>query len=73
MNDHNDHKKEKKPNKSSFFDMMKKKEVDEDKKHIELEKGDFLAMVIAFSMYAIPLLIGVLLLFFLVSWLLFGL
>ena len=73
MNDHNDHKNENKTKKVSFLDAMKKKELDEDKKHIELEKGDFLAMVIAFSMYAIPLLIGVLLLFFLVSWLLFGL
>ncbi len=50
---------------------LEKKELDEDKKDVELEKGDFLALMIAFGMYAIPLLLLILLIFFSIAWLLF--
>lgn len=50
---------------------LEKKELDEDKKDVELEKGDFLALMIAFGMYAIPLLLLILLVFLSITWLLF--
>lgn len=52
--------------------VFKKKEIDEDKRDVEFEKGDFLAMMIAFGMYAIPVLILVILFFLGITWLLFG-
>ncbi len=51
---------------------FEKKEIDEDKKDVEFEKGDFLAMMIAFGIYAIPVLILVILFFLGITWLLFG-
>lgn len=52
-------------------EIFKKKELDEDKKDLDLEKGDFLALMIALSYYVFPVLIGVFLLLFIVSWLIF--
>lgn len=52
-------------------DILRKKELDEDKKDVELEKGDFLAIVIALSYYMIPALIGVFALIALIVWILF--
>lgn len=40
-------------------EILSKKELDEDKKDVELEKGDFLAMAIALGYYMIPALIGI--------------
>jgi hypothetical protein len=50
---------------------LEKKEVDKDKKDVELEKGDFLALMIAFGMYAIPILLLVIGFFLGITWLLF--
>ena len=50
---------------------FKKKELDEDKKDIEFEKNDFLAMMIAISIYLIPILIGFILFIALIIWLMF--
>lgn len=36
---------------------FKKKEIDEDKKDVELEKGDFLALMIAAAYYIIPVVL----------------
>lgn len=63
---------EQKPSKKGRKKAFEKKEIAEDKKDVELEKGDFLAMMIAFGMYAIPVLILVILFFLGIIWLLFG-
>lgn len=52
-------------------DILEKKELNEDKKNVELERGDFLAMMIALSYYMIPALIGVFGLVALIVWILF--
>lgn len=38
--------------------ILKKVELDEDKKDIQFEKNDFLAILIALSSYMIPVLLG---------------
>ena len=48
-----------------------KEELDEHYDKIELEKGDFLAMVIAAFITFIPVLIVILLVFFGIMWLVF--
>lgn len=53
-------------------DILRKKELDEDHKDAEFEKGDFLAILIALSMYMIPAAIIVFGVFILVTWLIFG-
>lgn len=53
-------------------DSLKKKELDDDHKDTEFEKGDFLAILIALSMYMIPAAIIVFGIFILVTWLVFG-
>jgi len=52
-------------------DVLEKKELDEDKKDVELEKGDFLAIFIALSFYVVPVLIGIFGLIALIVWFLF--
>lgn len=58
-----------------MFDRLKetwvKKELDEDKEDVELEKGDFLALFIAAAMTMFPVLIGVFALFGLITWFVF--
>jgi len=55
-----------------IFDKKKtKKELDEHYEKIELEKGDFLAMVIAAFITFIPVLIVILIVFFGIMWLVF--
>ncbi len=54
---------------NNLKNFLNKKELDEDKKDVELEKGDFLAMMIALSFYLIPALIGVFLFFAFLIWL----
>ena len=49
-----------------------KEELDEHYKSIELEKGDFPAMVIAAIITFLPVLIVVLVIFFGTMWLIFG-
>lgn len=58
-------------NKPKLRDLLKKKEVDENKEDVELEKGDFLAIMIALSYYMFPALIGILALFALIIWIIF--
>lgn len=49
-----------------------KKEIDEDKRDIKLEKFDFLAMGIALSYYMIPALLGIFGLIALIVWVMFN-
>jgi hypothetical protein len=52
-------------------EILKKKELDEDKKDIQFEKNDFLAIMIALSSYMIPVLFGFFLLIALMVWVMF--
>ena len=52
-------------------EILKKKELDEDKKDVQFEKGDFLAIMIALSSYMVPVLIGFFLFIAVIVWLLF--
>ncbi|MDN5352856.1 MAG: hypothetical protein PWQ12_1777 [Clostridiales bacterium] len=54
-------------------DILKKKELDPDKRDVELEKGDFLAIMIAAALTMFPVLIGIFALFGFLAWVLFGL
>jgi hypothetical protein len=49
-----------------IFELLKKKEFDEDKK-MELEKGDFLALILAAASVFLPVIIGVFVLFGLIA------
>lgn len=51
--------------------ILAKKELDEDKKNIELEKGDILAMFIALGSVMFPVLILVFLFIAVIVWVLF--
>lgn len=51
--------------------ILKKKELDPDKEGIELEKNDFLAILIALSSYMWPVLLGFFLIIALMIWVLF--
>lgn len=53
-------------------EILRKKELDEDKKDADFEKGDFLAILIALSMYMIPAALIVFGVIILVIWLVFG-
>lgn len=53
-------------------EVFKKQELDEDKKDVELERGDFLAIFIALSYYMIPALIGIFGFIALLVWFIFG-
>lgn len=52
-------------------DLLKKKELNEDKKGTEFERGDFFAMMIALSMTMFPVLLGIFAVIGLLTWLLF--
>jgi len=54
-----------------LFELLKKKELDPQKK-AELEKGDYLALVLAALSVFVPVLLGVLAIFALVAWLFVG-
>lgn len=54
-----------------IIDGFKKKELDEDKKDVKLEKYDFLAMMIAISIYLIPILAGFSIIIALIIWIMF--
>lgn len=51
--------------------ILKKRELDADKKDIQFEKHDFLAIMIALSSYMIPVLLGIFLFIALIIWVLF--
>lgn len=51
--------------------ILKKKELDEDKKNVQFEKNDFLAIMIALSSYMLPVLFGIFLFIALIVWVLF--
>ncbi len=51
--------------------ILKKKELDEDKKYVQFEKNDFLAIMIALSSYMVPVLLGIFLFIGLIVWVLF--
>lgn len=53
-------------------EILRKKELDDDKKDADFEKGDFLAILIALSMYMIPAALIVFGVIILVIWLVFG-
>ncbi len=58
-----------------MFDKLKetlaKKELAPDKRDVEFEKGDFLALTIAAAMTMLPVLFGIFALFGLIAWLMF--
>ncbi len=54
-----------------YKELFSKKELNEDKKDVELEKGDFLAMAIALGYYMVPALIGVFAIVAFIIWMLF--
>jgi len=54
-----------------IIDGFKKKEIDQDKKDVEFEKHDFLAMMIAISIYIVPVLIGFFAVIALIIWIMF--
>lgn len=51
-------------------DILKKKEIREDA-DVELEKGDFLAIMIAMAYYMVPALLGIFLFIGLIVWVVF--
>ncbi len=54
-----------------FKEVMSKKELDDDKRDVELERGDFFALFIAMAMTMFPVMIGIFAFFGLIAWLLF--
>jgi len=50
---------------------FKKKELDEDKKDVEFEKYDFLAIMIAIAIYLVPILLGFIALIAIIIWIMF--
>jgi F0F1-type ATP synthase assembly protein I len=51
--------------------ILKKKELDEDKRDVEFEKGDLFAMFLALSYYLIPALLLILGVFWGIIWFIF--
>jgi hypothetical protein len=51
--------------------ILRKVELDEDKKDVQFEKNDFLAIMIALSSYMIPVMIGIFLFIALIVWVMF--
>lgn len=51
--------------------LLKKKEIDEDKRDVDFEKGDLFAMFLALSYYMIPAFIVIVVVFWLVIWFVF--
>lgn len=64
-------KKRKKLRKEMKKELLRKKELDENKKDVEFEKGDLFAMFLALSYYLFPILIGIFGILWLIIWLLF--
>ncbi len=56
---------------SRFKETFKKKQLDPDKRDVEFEKGDFLALMIAAGITMLPVLIGIFVLFGLIAWIMF--
>jgi uncharacterized membrane protein YqjE len=54
-----------------FKETLKKKQLDPDKRDVEFEKGDFLALMIAAGITMFPVLIGIFVLFGLIAWMMF--
>lgn len=54
-----------------FKETFKKKQLDPDKRDVEFEKGDFLALMIAAGITMLPVLIGIFVLFGLIAWIMF--
>jgi hypothetical protein len=54
-----------------FRDILAAKELDESKKDVEFEKGDFLAIFIALASTMFPVLIGIFALIALLVWIIF--
>jgi len=52
-------------------DMLTKKEINSDKKNIEFEKGDFLALFIAAASFMFPVLLLTFLFVALIVWIIF--
>lgn len=52
-------------------EIFKTPEIDEEKKGIELERSDYIAMAIALSYYMFPVLIGIFAILGLITWILF--
>ena len=52
-------------------EILKKKELDEDKKSVDFEKGDFLALTVAAMMTMLPVLLGIFAFFGLITWIIF--
>ncbi len=50
--------------------LLTRKEIDKDKQ-VELEKGDFLAMMLALSFYIIPAVLGIFTLIALIIWIIY--
>ncbi len=51
--------------------LLKKKEIDEDKRDVDFEKGDIFAMFLALSYYLIPAFIIIVAAFWLIIWFVF--
>ncbi len=51
--------------------LLKKKQIDEDKRDVEFEKGDLFAMMLALSYYLVPAFIVILGMFWLIIWFVF--
>lgn len=51
--------------------ILKKKELDEDKRDVDFEKGDIFAMFLALSYYLIPAFIIIVVAFWLIIWFVF--
>jgi len=52
-------------------DSLKKNEIDQDKRDVDFEKGDFLALTIAAAMTMLPVMFGIFAIFGLIAWLMF--
>lgn len=51
--------------------LLKRKEIDEDKRDIDFEKNDIFAMFLALSYYLIPTFIIIVIVFWLIIWFVF--
>lgn len=51
--------------------ILKKKELDEDKRDVEFERGDLFAMFLALSYYLIPVFIVIVIVFWFIIWFVF--
>lgn len=51
--------------------LLKKKEIDQDKRDVDFEKGDIFAMFLALSYYLIPAFMIIVIAFWLIIWFVF--